>query len=479
MKTVKSAIPPSLKVDNLRHLHDHGLSVRFTDPKLVALVEYLGGKDGKTTLNAGKSSLTVTRFGRVVLTEAFWNVGSRRVCAIHYADASAQLKFSLSREGGSGEDSVNAFNTLKAVIFGGALPPIFRPVMGAGQDALRAFLKSYAWTLSGEAGMRSRAIAGAGAALRSDVSSAKNSLSYAERELERLNSNTPESFRTLHANTRANCAARLDTISKKLEEVATDCTANFSALSEDEIKNLSARYGAFSRWVGVGASTFRLSGYAFAFSEVPESISPPRVRGNYSAKIEADGETVTFNSGIHCPFTVSRLLAWLRGQAPAPRTSYGDVKKLERTSKDGAPVVVLQCGCHEIDAVATSPALFGELLKPTHAVTLTPGKKAAVFGTPEFLARLAEEMVARRDALVDERVNALTYLATRRHALTEEENSLPAKIAAQTERVEAERETLRKAEQALSNFVAPLGASAEDSLNNGLAVFSAFARFGA
>lgn len=477
MKKAKSAIPSSLKVDNLRHLHDHGLSVRFTDPKLVALVEYLGGKDGKTTLNAGKSSLTVTRFGRVVLTEAFWHVGSRRACAIHYADASAQLKFSLSREGGSGEDSVNAFSTLKAVIFGGALPPIFRPVTGAGQDALRAFLKGYAWTLSGEAGMRSRALASAGAALRSDVSSAKNSLSYAERELERLNSNTPESFRTLHANARANCAARLDTISKKLEEVAKDCTANFSTFSEDEIKNLSARYGAFSRWVG--ASTVRLSGYAFAFSEVPESISPPRVRGNYSAKIEADGETVTFNSGIHCPFTVSRLLAWLRGQAPAPRTSYGDVKKLERTSKDGAPVVVLQCGCHEIDAVATSPALFGELLKPTHTVSMVAGKPSAVFGTPEFLARLSDEMVARRDALVDERVNALTYLATRRHALTEEENSLPAKIAAQTERVEAERETLRKAEQALSNFVAPLGASAEDSLTNSLAVFNAFARFGA
>lgn len=475
MKLSKSAIPSALKVDNLRHIHDHGLSVRFTDPKLISLVEHLNSKDGKTVLSAGKSSLTLTRFGRIVLTEAFWNVGSRRVAAIHYSDSSAQLKFTLSREGGSGADSENAFNTLRAVIFGGSLPSIFRPNTGAGQDSLRAFLKSYAWTLSGEAGMRSRALASAGASLRSDISSAENSLSYAERELARLRENTPENFRSMHSNIRQHCANRLSAIDAKLSAVATDCTANFSALSEDEIKNLSTRYGAYSRFDERSAT--RLSGYAFAFSAVPESISPPRIRNNYSAAIAADGETITFNSGIHCPFTVSRLLAWLRGQLPAPRTSYGEVTKLERTSRDGLPVVVLQCGCHEIDAVATSPALFGELLKPAHSVSIVPGKDSAVFGTPEFLARLSEEMQNRRSALVDERAGALLALATRRHELTEEENSLPARISAQSAKVEAERETLTKAEQALSAFVAPLGASAEDSLNNGLAVFSAFARF--
>lgn len=477
MKLAKSAIPSALKVDNLRHLHDHGLSVRFTDPKLISLVEHLNSRDGKTTLAAGKSSLTITRFGRVVLTELFLSHGDYRLAAIHYADAPAQLKFSLSREGGSGEDSENAFNTLRAVIFGGALPPIFRPNTGAGQDALRAFLKSYAWTLSGEAGMRSRALASAGASLRLDISSAKNSLSYAERELARLRENTFESFRTQQANIRSHCANRLSAIDAKLSAVATDCTSDFREMPEEQLKDVSARYGAYSRFVG--ASATRLSGYAFAFSAVPESITPPRVRNNYVAKIEADGETVTFNSGIHCPFTVSRLLAWLRGQLPAPRTSYGEVKKLERTGKDGLPVVVLQCGCHEIDAVATSPALFGELLKPAHSVSIVPGKDSAVFGTPEFLARLSEEMQNRRSALVDERSGALLALATRRHELTEEENTLPARIDAQSAKVEAERETLRKAESALASFVAPLGASAEDSLNNGLAVFSAFARFGA
>ena len=476
MKTV-NAIPSSLKVDNLKHIQDHGLSVRFTDPRLVSLVEYLNSKDGKTVLSAGKSSLTLTRFGRVVLTEAFWNVGSRRLASIHYSDAPAQLKFSLSREGGSGEDSVNAFNTLRAVIFGGSLPPIFRPNTGAGQDALRAFLRGYAWTLSGEAGMRSRALATVGASLRSDISSAKNSLSYAERELARLRENTSESFRTQHANLRQHCANRLSAIDAKLDAVATDCTANFSAFSEEQLKDLSARYGAYSRFVGASAS--RLSGYAFAFSAIAESISPPRIRNSYVATIGADGETVTFNSGIHCPFTVSRLLAWLRGQAPAPRTTYGEVKKLERTSRDGSPIVVLQCGCHEIDAVATSPALFGELLKPAHSVSIVAGKEAAVFGTPEFYVRLSEEMQDRRSALVDERSGALLALATRKHELTEEESTLSARIDAQSAKVEAERETLTKAESALSSFVAPLGASAEDSLNNGLAVFSAFARFGA
>jgi hypothetical protein len=475
MKTVKSPIPSSLKVDSLKHLHDHGLSVRFTDPKLVSLVEHLNSKDGKTVLSAGKSALTVTRFGRVVLTEAFWNVGSRRVAAIHYADAPAQLKFSLSREGGSGADSENAFNTLRAVIFGGSLPIIFRPNTGADQDKLRAFLRSYAWTLSGEAGMRSRALASAGAALRSDISLAKNSLSYAERELARLRENTFEIFRKQHVNIRQHCANRLSAIDAKLDAVATDCAVNFSALSEEQLKELSARYGAYSRFLGVSASRF--SGYDFAFSAVAESISPPRVRNNYVATIGTDGETITFNSGIQCPFTVSRLLAWLRGQAPAPRTTYGEVKKLERTSRDGLPIVVLQCGCHEIDAVATSPALFSELLKPSHSVSIVPGKDSAVFGTPEFFARLSEEMQDRRSALVDERAGALLALATRKHELTEEENTLPARIDAQLAKVEAERVTLTKAESALASFVAPLGASAEDSLNNGLAVFSAFARF--
>jgi hypothetical protein len=473
-KPVPSLIPSSLKVDNLRHIHDHGLSVVFTDPKLSAMVEFLDSRDGVTKLFAGKSSLTVTRLGRVTLTEAFWNVGTRHVAAIHYKDSPHLLKFSLSREN-CGDRSRNAFDTLRAVIFGGKLPEIFRPRFGACQDKLRDFLKEFAWTLTGESGMRSRSLALAGSQLGAAVTSAKNSLSYAERELARLRENTAESFRTSHENIRLHCANRLSAISAKMEQVSADCAVNFSALSEEQLKDLAAKYGAYSRYIGSTAT--RLSGYAFAFSAIPESISPPRIRNNYVATIAADGETITFNSGVKCPFTVSRLLAWLRGAATAPVTPYGQVKKLERTSRDGAPVVVLQCGCHEIDAVATSPSLFGELLKPTHAVTVVAGKDSAVFGTPEFLARLSEEMADRRASLVDERSAALIALATRKHELTQEEESLPARISQQMEKVESERLDLTKAQQTLSAFVTPLGACAEDAMSNALAVLAAFSRF--
>ena len=464
MHTEKNSVTASapeiaLKVDNLRHLSDHGLSVVFTDRKLANLVEFLASRDGKTELKAGKSSLEITRLGNVTMTRlhlatsgsGYWHE------TLHYCDAVAELAYKIKRQTGKGEQY--AFDTLRGVIFGAyttsenckydqnkqTLPPIWFPKFGADADRLREWLKKFAWTLTGAHGLRAQAEEKISADRKEAVRSAKNSLDYLERELERLKSETPETFRDSHERARTQTAEKLATCAERIAQVEKDLAqTRFSETAEsaaNQITEISQRYGArFSQGTwnsGIGNYDAKI----LHFSETRETISPEIRSPNYVAKIGADGETVSLSSGIACSFRRSEIVAWLKGEKSAPITRYGTVEKFETATHDAQPRTLLRCGCHLVDASSIDSELAA-LLAPIHKVEKIPASPRLDLGQEGFLSRLSENINFRLLAEQESRAQTVRLFAEKRHALTERENQLPARIAEQESKVSESKAAL-------------------------------------
>jgi hypothetical protein len=198
------------------------------------------------------------------------------------------------------------------------------------------------------------------------------------------------------------------------------------------------------------------------FAAVGAQFSHPVQSANYTATVDASGG-ISLSSGIRCEFTAPQVLAWLRGEASAPSSSrYGKLERREVATPTGAPLVLLKCGCHWIDAANVSPE-FAQALTPTHTVTLTAGKPRAEFGTPEFSERLREKFAEKIAAHETQRADAIRQFADRRAYLTKEETDLPATIAGLREKMESAKASLDAAEKALADAktVSPLGADAE------------------
>jgi flagellar motility protein MotE (MotC chaperone) len=157
----------------------------------------------------------------------------------------------------------------------------------------------------------------------------------------------------------------------------------------------------------------------------------------------------------------------LKGETQAPHSSrYGTLQRLEASTRDGAALVLLKCGCHFVDPSGIS-AEFAEVLKPSHTVTLTPGKPRADFGTPEFAERLRERFAEKLAEQETQRANAIREFADRRAYLEKEETNLPETIAALRVKMETAKAALDEADKALETAknVSPLGADS-DTLSN-------------
>jgi hypothetical protein len=458
-----SAPKTALKVDNLRHLSDHGLAVVFTDRKLANLVEFLASRDGKTELKAGKSTLEITKLGNVTMTRFHAATSGSGYWweTLHYCDAMAGLSYKINRQGGKGEQ--DAFDTLRGVIFGDyktsenykydqnkqTLPPIWFPHSGADADKLREWLKKFAWTLTGAHGLRAQAEKKIADDRSASVRSAKNALDYLERELERLKSETAETFRDSHERARVQAAEKLEIAAWRIEQVEKDLAqVAFSETAEsaaDQLTEISQRYGArFSQGVwdsSVGNYTDKI----LHFAETRETISPEIRNPNYVATIAADGETVSLSSGIACSFRRSEIVAWLKGEKSAPQTRYGTVEKFYTATHDAQPRTLLRCGCHLVDASSIDSEL-ASLLVPTHTVIKVPASPRVDLGQEGFLSRLSENISLRLVAEQESRAQTVRLFAEKRHALTEREAQLPARIAEQESKVAESKSALVEAE---------------------------------
>jgi len=450
MKNPSSA----LKVDNLRHIHDHGLAVEFTAPKLVTLLTYLRAKQGVTELTAGNSTLRVTTLGNVTKTEAFWSVGSYRRAAIHYYEAATGLKYTLHRD--QTPDNGNAYDTLNAVVFGENLSKAdhhWKIHSGAQADKLADWLKKFAWTITGTNGLRGQALSARFVQLEETRRAAANVHGAAAARFNQYQTEaTPEFFRKKHAEARETLAHKLAKADERLADWQTAETKAQSATAEQ-------LFSEFSYALGI------VRGYSDRIVHFPEAkavYSHPIQCANYAATVDASGG-ISLSSGIRCEFTAPQVLAWLRGEASAPHSHrYGALERREVATPSGAPSVLLKCGCHWIDASNVS-AEFRELLRASHTVTQKAGKPRAEFGTPEFAERLRDkfaEKIAAENAL---RADYIREFADRRAYLTKEETDLPATIADLKAKADAAKTQLDAAEKALADAktVSPFGADAE------------------
>jgi hypothetical protein len=449
----------ALLVDNLKHIHDHGLAVEFTSPKLVSLLAYLRGKQGVTELKAGHSTLKVTTLGNVTKTEAFWSHGSYHRASLHYFEPATGLKYTIKRDNGA--DYENAFFTLNAIIFGGELPAIWRISFGAQADKLRDWLKKWAMTITGSNGLRALAISARLAQLNETRRSASNIYASAEAHHSKyVNDATPEFFRTKHGEARAKLAATLAKIETRTEEIRQGQAATQSDIENNMAERL---------WNGNWEHSLGLSRSYEGVTHFPATApqySHPVQSANYSATVDSAG-AVSLSSGIRCEFTSNQVLAWLKGEAQAPHSSrYGTLQRIEVSTRDGAALVLLKCGCHYVDASNVS-AEFAELLKPAHIVTLKPGKPRADFGSPEFAERLRERFAERLAEQETQRANAIREFADRRAYLEKEETDLPATIAGLKVKMDSAKAALDAADKALETArnVSPLGADSETLAN--------------
>ena len=447
----------SLKVDNLRHIHDHGLAVEFTESKLVSLLTYLRAKQGTTELKAGLSTLRVTTLGNVTKTEAFFSVGSNRLAALHYYEAATGLKYTVKRE--NGEDYANAYYTLNAVIFGGELPGIWTVNFGAQADKLRDWLNKYRWTITGSNGLRGQALAGRFATLEYSLTQANRYARETAEKHERYASEaTPEFFRERHSKLRASFAQKLAQIDEKVARIETQQKDSHSKTAE-EIYAQHFNLGICRDWNQINKDVHY-------FPAVGSQYSHPVQMANYSAAVDTSG-AISLSSGIKCEFTAGQVLAWLKGEAQAPRSNrYGTLERLEVSTRDGLPLILLKCGCHFVDASNVSPE-FAELLKPSHVVTKAEGKPRADFGTPEFSLRLAEAFAQKLQNCADERADKLREFADARANLETQEKDLPAYLADLLQKRETAKAASEAAETALTQARAnsPLGADADTLAN--------------
>jgi hypothetical protein len=370
------------------------------------------------------------------------------------------LKFTLRRE--REKDLGYAYDTLNAVIFGENLSKAqdhWKIHSGAHADKLRDWLKKSAWTITGANGLRGQAIAARFAQLDQTRASAFNvHASAAMRHNQYATEATPEFFRNKHAEARAKLASEVWQIEKNTFDCQAEQTDAEKLVAENKAEDLHNLYG----WRINARKEWENSQWKISFPAVGAQFSHPVTSANYTATVDATGG-VSLSSGIRCEFTAPQVLQWLRGEASAPHSSrYGRLERREVATKDGAPLVLLKCGCHWIDAANVS-AEFAEALTPTHTVTRSTGKPRAEFGTPEFSERLREAFAEKIAAHETQRADAIRQFADRRAYLTKEETDLPATIAGLREKMESAKASLDAAEKAIADAktVSPLGADAE------------------
>ncbi len=445
---------PSLQVDNLRHIHDHGMTVQFAAPKLSALVRYLAERDGKFVLTAGKSTLEVTRLGAVTFTKIFLSVGSLTKYAVHYSDAPAGLSFSFHQ---GDEKTETARRALEAVILGEPLPDFFRPQWGKCQDELRAWLAKYAWTLAGAHGLRAQALETRTKRADDDARGAINSLEFENRMLVNArHETTPERFLARAEDARESAQRSLAHVDAQLVELGgylATLTAPEALSQVDTLAQIAPSVGAITGWEG-----------KVYFNGEEDRFSHPIQAPNYKATVQ--GEMISFSSGIVCEFGFSELVDWLKGEAPAPVSRYGTVARLAVGAPGTLePRVYLTCGCHRIDAANDAPAL-AEYLRPSHQVTRTSGKPRLELdrrNPAPFLARTLEEIQARQAEKTLRRAQIVTGYAVARHQLENERADVPA-LLAKHEKAVADAQARQNSAVAAAELVkksTPLGASVE------------------
>lgn len=418
MKTAHNTF--TLKVDNLRHISDHGLAVEFTDKKLSSLIDSMR-KDGEYWLVAGKSTLTVRVVGRVCWTlfhQATSGLGYN-IHNLHYYSKDEDLKHRVGQFDGDGNS--RAFYTLIHVIFGNkeAMPEgwIQSGSNGDRQDKMRDWLKKWAWTIFGESGLRGRAIKSRTDVLRGYIESCNSAVKTAERA--RLNAEKYDYHKAL--------STELESMNEKCNSYRDRIKAAmafadfFKEIKPDQNvfeKSLDGRSGPIQcpslgvarnvTWVET-APQVGFWGNFYSIQGQAEIWSHPLSLKNYDVSIVDD--QFILSSGISCGISVEAARAWLAGETIAPRHNlYGQCSKIEARAMIGGVFVAvldIRCGCHHV-RLNHLPG-FEEIAAPKHTVAFESGSATVRFdyenkeAQEAFMARL----IKNRDEYIQGREKAI------------------------------------------------------------------------
>lgn len=425
-----------LKFSHLQHIHDHGLRMKFDDPKLEAVMENLrNSRDA--SLTAGKSILEVKTRGNVTFT-ILRRSHVKPACNtnVHYRDTRCGLDATFGLvtlqqhlpsvrrlanhnqslswwEAGEQQGAEYMVSTIKILghlilgpgvleengfigheywsvyssLFGRSTTSYPDTVrynvehQGAGHDAVLRWVTRFGWALQGESGLRAWAC---GWALE-DLQSENLKAHKTKRDLE------VEHTRLL----KFDLEAEIMRVRKRLRETITTerntrhllCRAVEKiqrAISSGKLMRLDL--SPESRHVlhkKLDLYVSPISQYdvnvsekmALEFTDDTKDLTiPPVVKCTH--KVWLDGEHIRVSSGITFDIPAARVLAWLRGQEAAPETRYGRLSKIESAEWVKAelkPVVWVKCGCHVVDGRPLGED-FAAALEPRHTVQTT-GKK--------------------------------------------------------------------------------------------------------
>lgn len=385
---------PKFLVGDLRHMSDHGLTTQFACPKKQAY--YLSiRKDGITRIEAGDSHIILHTIGRVTFTDLYLAQGGYKIRHAHYMDEAANLRFTIKRDGD--QDEV-AHDVLKAVILGRDMPNQFRSARSHGsvQDTHRSWLKSFAWTLAGEAGMRAKALEGLRAGIKSEINSIDYNLRQKSYEIGRFDS---RNFDEEIVSARKRAKSTIEHNNKKEAAIRNAYTKaeeeDFSEGWEKKCDVGGSYYNAPEHLRLLGMT--RRDPYGQVMRLVMPAVSCmmnyPVHSANYTAT--RDGDTIRLSSGIVCEVTASRALAWIKGEAEAPNTRYGLCSKIEASTPGGLAIILVKCGCHYLD-LRNLGEDFAAALVPTHTVTIASGKPEIVWSAA-FKSACLERMKESHD----------------------------------------------------------------------------------
>jgi hypothetical protein len=383
MKTYKVS-----KVDQLRHIKEHGLNVLFSDTKLVFMMKTIAETPfGSFKLESGQSQLEILRHGEVTRVYSFFSVGSYSQVSWHYFSPSEGLKFSDKPLNPSSEEC----DALDCSVFGKPLPSFFRPSQGEQADTLAGWLRTNAWRMHGVAGLRAQALEIESSKRARELVALEQSLRREEARLFGAK-NWPETFAARKERTLETRKVAF----QRLQRQETD-------FAEYNLEGKARALGASQTWSHPNPKQNLLQ-----FSAMPEVWSHPDQRANYSATVTPEGK-IELSSGIVCPFDLATLRSWLEsGRNSELPTPYGRVNLLE-VREYATPTTLLQAGCHRVN-----PADFGEdvagLCKPNHEVKRLAGIPAISIEDMEAFSaevlrrsekKLADIEQAKRQAMHD------------------------------------------------------------------------------
>lgn len=388
MKTYKLE---TQKVDTLKHISDHGLSVEFTDKKRKELLEAIKAIEfGKIIISAKNSDLILWKNGKALFAKTKF---------ARHADAIACEYTSLSaNKNPLGELSVfygkaklyAAFNSLswkvlKRITMHESVNDTLNFAWGVTFDKWFTLLKTDAWILLGQTGLNAYSLSVERKEIEEKKQSLENQIDFAQSKLKEFSQSNQERLVKEAEELLEKKRAETREIERSYEEKRAIVRESNDI---EEIRRQSGLWSIQSCDTKEGGKRWKMEGEKQRWTHELTSE-------NYKAKIE--GERIVLSSGIVCDIKPESVLAWLKGEASAPATRYGALKRIDGRNSLNEPVSLIACGCHRISVTELGED-WKRAMQPKHEPKLLEGTPSVFWDeNPEAIREKAMQRLSESE----------------------------------------------------------------------------------